>query len=221
MRTLYGIFLVTALASSGVRADAVSETVTVDENGNGSITNPSGTTPLVGTLMPDPSSNNVIPGGMNLVLVYPLPFLIIPGDVVLTEPGTTEPANSDLIRFVLNPNSAATNPTGLLLFYSELGGPGEVGDLADRGVPPAFVAPPVSPITLAEVGPEAGPNGVIYTPGTIQGFVEPGSTGVAGEVTYNIISDPAGVPLPTSAWAGLALLTGLGAWRVIRMRDTI
>lgn len=42
--------------------------------------------------------------------------------------------------------------------------------------------------------------------------IDDGNVSVAGVVT----STP--TPLPTSAWAGLALFTGLGAWRVIRNR---
>src|SRR5436309_3820654 len=65
--------------------------VTVDENGNGSI----GTTPLVGELITDPTT---LSGSK--VLAYALPFAVTPGDVVMSEPGTPENSNSDLIRFV-------------------------------------------------------------------------------------------------------------------------
>lgn len=216
---LVGMCLCTALAASAVRADAISELVTVDENGNGSVTTPNGTTPLVGTLGRDPTSSSNT-GGFSLVLAYPLPFLAIPGDVVLTEPGTSEPVDSDLIRFIFNPQSSSMNPTSLLLFYSDLPGPGEVADLADVGVPPPFTLPS-APIVRQEVGPEAGPNGVTYTPGVTGGFVDPGNIDTSGGVSYNIVSDTAGVPLPASVWAGTALLTGLGAWRVIRKRAAI
>ena len=67
---------------------------------------------------------------------FTLPFPVTPGDVVLTEPGTTEPADSDLIRFF---TPAAGGPS-LLLFYSDLPAAGEAAEIADLGVPPPPLA---------------------------------------------------------------------------------
>ena len=109
-----------------------------------------------------------------------------------------------------------------MLFYSDLPGPGGTADLADLGVPPAAPGAKVFAETGLFGAPylEAGPNGLVYTPAlSTSPSPDPGSVGQS--LTYVFISDAASVPLPTSAWAGLVLLMGLGAWRVIRKRVTI
>ena len=199
-----GLFI--ALASSAAQAvPIVPVTVTVDESGTGLIVLGFQSTPLTGSVITDPTSTTG-----SKVLAYPLPFVAAAGDVVLTEPGTTEPSDSDLIRFVLNP-ATPTAPTSLLLFYSDLPGAGETAQVADLGVPPAVSGAKI----FAEVGPEDGPNGATYTPGSM----DPGASVLVAH--YSFISDPSGVPLPTSVVAGLVLLTGLGAWRLMRKRVTI
>ena len=67
-----------------------------------------------------------------------------------------------------------------------------------------------------------------YTVSVIPGkaFAAPGSppaggSGIPGDYSFNVQAAVAGVPAPASGWAGLALLTGLGAWRLIRKRVTI
>src|SRR4051812_8663511 len=87
-----GVVAMVAGVSRAVPVDLSS--VTVDENGNGSI----GTIRLVGELITDPTS---LSGSK--VLAYALPFAVTPGDVVLSEPGTPENSSSDLIRFVSTP----------------------------------------------------------------------------------------------------------------------
>ena len=200
-KLLWVMCLFIGLAATTAQAViVVPTTVTVDESGTGSI----GSAPLIGSVITDPTSTTG-----SKVLAYPLPFPVTPGDVILTEPSTTEPADSDLIRF-FSPQNVANMPS-LLLFYSDPPGTGEVGQVADLGVPPAASGAKV----FAEVGPEDGPNGAPYTPG----LTDPGASVFV--TNYSFISDPSGVPLPASAIAGLALLMGLGAWRVIRKRVTI
>jgi len=213
---LVGVFVAMAAGVCGAVPVDLS-TVTVDENGNGSL----GTLPLKGEMIADPTS---LTGSQ--VLVYPLPFAVTPGDVVLVEPGTTEPANSDLIRFVApqvfwnaTTDGTIVGAAGLLLFYSDLPKAGETADLADVGVPPA--APNAR--TFTETGlfgqpySEGGPNGLVYNPAA----GDPGSFGVTyvgliAAPSYTFISDGTTVPLPSVAWAGLVLMGVLGGWRAVR-----
>lgn len=206
-KLLVGIFLLLGLVTTATYGIPIGPfVIAVDENGNGSFTSANGTIAFTGSIITDPTSTTG-----SKVLAYDLPFLgtLASGDVVLTEPGTTEPADSDLIRFF----TPATGAPSMLLFYSDLPGAGETADLADLGVPPAALGAKV----FSEVGPEGGPNGVVYTPF----FNDPGSsslgTATFPNLTYDFISDAA-VPLPASAWAGLVLIVGFGVWRVARRR---
>ena len=211
-RLLAGVCVVSALASSAALADdivpAPTVGITVDENGNGSMTSPNGTTPIPGTVITDPTST-----AGSKVLAYTLPGVVASGDIVITEPNTTEPANSDLIRFF----TPATGAQTMLLFYSDLAGAGEAADIADLGVPPAAPGAKVFAETGLFAAPytEAGPNGLVYMPAA----GDPGSA-TGAILSYTLISDAASVPLPASAGAGLVLLMGLGASR-IRKRVTI
>ncbi len=158
--------------------------VTVDENGNGSISDGVNSQVLPFSLQPDPG-----PGGQPAVLTYHLPFRGTAGDVLLFEPSSSGGSTSnlsDLIRF-----DGASN----LVFYSDI----ETNDLspldlADVGFPSALRS---NRVAILEIGSE-GNNGAFYAPGLGQpGFV-------AGLVSYNIISD---VPEPSAlALAGLGLL---------------
>jgi hypothetical protein len=129
------------------------------------------------------------PGG-HATLGYVVGLTPLTGDVVLREGGVI----SDVLRW---------NSGGVLFFYSDnLDG---ADAPADTGPPSAFNT---NILELLEVGPEAGPNGIFYTPGPGQpGFV----TGAA--ITYNVISDSARIPEPASLLIVSFALVALGVTR--------
>src|ERR1039457_273438 len=155
-------------------------TFTIDEFGVGSFNG----AVVPSTIGPDPSGGVVGP-----VLIYTLPFAVVPGDVILSEPGLPPTPDSDIIRF--------WNPTGInqteVIFYSDFSTTDPADAPADVGLPTQFF----NPIRITEVGPE-GNNGAIYN--ALPGM--PGST--SAPVQYNIISD---VPEPGT---GALLLSGVG-----------
>jgi hypothetical protein len=123
-------------------------------------------------------------------LIYTLPFGVVPGDVILSEPGQVPPLTSDIVRF-WNP---AGNPNqSEIIFYSDFSTTDPADAPADVGLPTQLF----NPITITEAGPE-GNNGAIYN--ALPGM--PGST--SAPVQYNIISD---VPEPGT---GALLLSGVG-----------
>jgi hypothetical protein len=165
--------------------------ITVDENGNGSLTLPGLDLPLLSHIGPDPG-----PGGLPSVLIYNLPFPGYQGDIALTDDG----ALGDVIRF---------NGDGTLIFYSDnIGG---VDALADTPSPPGHAY--TNLVTIPEVGPD-GDNGAWYTPGEDQ----PGGIGISVEeagLGYHFISDTPVVPEPGS----LALLmTGMFSGTPLALR---
>jgi len=201
------------LVTCGTAAAQFTININVDEFGNGTLTNSNGFfSPLPASLLPDPG-----PGGLPAALTYGLlnPPGLVSGDLLLVEPGGGG-LLTDQVRF--NASETIAGTLGALVFYSDhFDG---VDALADNGFPTALYANTTS---LVEVGGELGPNGITYTPTAGEpGFI----AGAGGPVTYHITSDAAPasgptLPTPASAWAGLVLLTGLGAWRVIRKRVTI
>jgi hypothetical protein len=204
---VFGMACAASLACTGGSAFAQvvggNPTITVDENGVGSLQFPGGGTfATAGVLAADPG-----PGGLALALTYNLlgPPGLVAGDLVLLENGVV----SDVIRF--NPAGSAPGYQASLVFYSDNtdGGP----SLADRGFPTAFYP---NNIVTFEVGPEAGPNGFTYIPGANDpGFI-PGFS-----VTYVIQSDLASVPEPsTLALFGLfgTLCGGKVVWKAARKR---
>src|SRR5215472_16752556 len=91
-------YVITATSSSA-------QIYTFDEFGNSS---GSGISP--GIMQPDPS------GGLAAnVLVYNLNFSVIPGDVILLEPGTSPQRESDIVRF-WNPSGAGPSQ---IIFYAD------------------------------------------------------------------------------------------------------
>ena len=167
-KTLFALGCAYAITTASSFAQLV---YTFDEFGNSS--GPSSAPPISpGVLQPDPS------GALGLlvpVLVYNLPLPVVPGDVVLTEPGNpaTGGQNSDVIRF--------WNPTGInatqIIFYSDNSTtePGDVppdAGLADTGLPPQLF----NPVFIPEVGPE-GNNGAVYTPARGRAWFHRGRSG--------------------------------------------
>ena len=159
---------------------------TVDEFGHG----------LPSTIAVDPSG-----GIAGNVLIYFMPSVVVPGDVVLIEPNQPTGTYSDIIRFF--------NPVGgnqsLMIFYSDFG-PNDPPDApADTGLPLQLSG---NVVFVNEVGGE-GNNAANYIavsqpPGGLPGT--PGWNGNANGTLYTFVSDSP-VPEPSSA---ILLLSGLG-----------
>ena len=184
MAACVGILAASATSVFGVPGNIF----TFDENGNGNLDGQ----PLRGLMAPDPSGGLPVP-----VLIYQLPFPVLPGDVVLLEPGQSSSEPSDLVRFF---NPAGANISDII-FYSDFSPTDPPDALADTGLPP--VSP--SAIFINEVGPE-GNNGAVWIP--LPG--QPGANPAGAQITYNIISD---VPEP-----GSMLLAGLSGGLLLLMK---
>jgi hypothetical protein len=185
-------FLALALVFSTAKAHAaVIITTTIDEYGNGTASNGSTTLTLPTFFTGDPTG-----GVTGNILAYQLPFAVVQGDVIMTEPGFfTTVVLSDVVRFIDEGN------VGFAIFYSDNGD--GVDSLADiSGLP---VNTMTNFVTIPEVGPEVGPNGAVYTPTAGQ----PGFINSDFAPTYNILSDST-APEPGSVLLIAAGLGGLG-----------
>jgi hypothetical protein len=195
MKKLVKTLLACGFASAIVATTAVGQPffVTIDEQGNGSLT---GVTPapilFTGTIGVDPLS------GME-TLCYDLSaqnaalgVQLTTGDVLMFEQGATDP--SDIVRFEQN---VVAPGSSFIYFFSLIDDASEPADLADVDILPSPITPNVS---LSEDGPE-GNNGAQWRP-TAAG--QPGFVPQApGVVIYNFKSDV--VPEPsTLALFGLA-----------------
>jgi hypothetical protein len=128
-------------------------------------------------------------GVTNSVLMYALPFGVVPGDLLLTDAAGTSQF-SDVIRF-WNPTGSANQ--SLIIFYSDLPESGEIAPPADVGLPSQLLPSVVGP--FLEIGTEAF-NYYDYT----------AATGVGGIlITYHIVSD--GV-IPEPSTCSLVILGG-------------
>ena len=188
------IVLIGTLAGGVASSQAFSITTTIDENGNGSLTNTNG----FNSSLPFALQNDPGPGGLPQALTYGLlnPPGLTAGDLALTDVACGG-CIMDIIRF--NPSESIAGTTGALVFYSN-----NTGSLADIGLPTAFYA---TMLSLPEIA-----GGAIYTPILGQpGFV----ANAGGPVTYHITSDSRPVPVP-AVGAGLPGLivgcAGLFGW---------
>jgi hypothetical protein len=188
MRLLALAGVTLALLISSRVASATTITYQFNETGNGL----SGGAPLSGSPQVDPISGVT-------TLAYHIGFGLFNGDVRIFELGQL----SDVLRFV----------DSTLYVFSDLESLESNPPLADVGLPTSFQS---NVVNMTEVGPESGPNGVVYTPSLGQ----PGYSGESSSIfSYDFQSDPASaVPLPAGVWAGSALMgaLGLGKWRSAR-----
>jgi hypothetical protein len=133
------------------------------------------------------------------VLIYTLPFAVVSGDVILSEPGLPPTPDSDVIRFW---NTTGANQSEII-FYSDFSATDPADAPADVGLPTQFQS---LAIRIQEVGPE-GNNGAVFVanPGL------PGST--SAPIQYNIISDVPEPGIMTLLFSGVALLFGIRRFR--------
>ncbi len=173
-----GMFAASATSMFG----QVGQIININENGSAYITASQPFAYIASALEPI--------SGMS-TLEYTLPFAGVAGDVLLTEPGSSQ--ISDVLRFDGNYH---------VYFFSDV----EAGQsqLADVGLPTIFQA---NNVPIAESGIEGLSTYALYTPTS----VEPGFKAAAPGTTYFIVSD---VPEPSvmmlgSLGGGLVLLLNM------------
>lgn len=174
-KTLLGIAAsIGVLTVSSTSVFGQAQIIYMGENGSAYIT-PS--LPFAYTVATEPVSGKA-------TLEYTLPFAGVAGDLLLTEPNSSQ--ISDVLRFDGNSH---------VYFFSDL----DAGQnqLADVGLPSVYISPNV---TIAETGTEGVATSALYIPSAGQ----PGYK-AAGPVAYQIISD---VPEPGTAVLG-GLCSGL------------
>jgi hypothetical protein len=182
IRSIAAIAGALLLLSGPVLADI---TITIDENGVGSIRSSTGmSAPMPGVLGTDSD------GHPTLIYTPPAAFNYQPvnGDLYLHEPGTPTGTFSDVVRF----------HGGTICFYSDAASPGETATLGDVGIPVHLLD---NKKTIEEVGPENS-NGATYSPMAGEPGFDPSQ-----KVTVVVVSD---TPEPSSlVVAALSLLPSI------------
>jgi PEP-CTERM motif-containing protein len=206
VQLLLALALLGCLCSPAL-ADGVCPSITVDENGNGTLNFTTGggcasggIFPMTGVLAPDPG-----PGGLPSVLTYNLlgPPSLVAGDVLMTD-ADCGGCFLDFIRFNPAGTGDPSYPASLLFYSDNISGADSLGDTPS---PPGAFYPNV--VSIPEVGPE-GNNGAFYTPTAGQpGFVS------GFNVSYHFISDT-----PEPGTLGLLGIGLLGLAASIRRRQS-
>jgi len=170
-----------------------------DENGKATKTTTTGSTPLTGTLIADPT--NPCPGCAP-VLAYLLGEPVVSGTVIIPEPSG---GISDVLRFTdatgIISGGATIGASTIMIYYSDPPEPGSPNpDLADTGFPANLTAGNVF-TGPTEVGPE-GNNGFDYRPAGVAFPVNNEFIGISDAA----VPEPASLALLGGAMAAMGLL---------------
>lgn len=164
-------------------ANALPATISLDENGTGTI---DGT-----ALSYTATGSNPMPPFQSPVLTYTLPFSGVAGIVELMTPGSAPPVPEDEIQFTGNSTA---------IFYSQVPG----NDLADKYSPQIFPFPQANTIQIQQTSP-----GVFaYTPSSGQPGYDtsaPTYDFVAAAVT-STVPEPSNAGMTLLGLAGIALI---------------